>query len=85
MAPSRMERLRLGRMRSSSTRIKVPRPVHFSQAPSGLLKENSRGDKSLMEMPCSGQAKFWLKVIHSQMCIRDRFSSVDHGQRKQLI
>ena len=51
-------RLRLGRMRSSSTRIKVPRPVHFSQAPSGLLKEKSRGDRSLMEMPCSGQAKF---------------------------
>ena len=65
MAPWRMDRLRLGRMRSSSTFMKMPRPVHLSQAPWGLLKENSRGVSSLIETPCSGQAKFWLKVIVS--------------------
>ena len=65
MAPCRMDRLRLGMMRSSSTFMKMPRPVHLSQAPWGLLKENSRGVSSLIETPCSGQAKFWLKVMVS--------------------
>ena len=33
-----------------------PKPVHFGQAPCGLLNENSLGDNSSKETPQSGQA-----------------------------
>ncbi len=56
MAPSRMDRERLGRMRSGSIFIWLPRPVQAGQAPKGLLKENIRGVSSSMDTPQSSQA-----------------------------
>ena len=45
-----------GMMSSGSIFINTPRPVHFLQAPKGLLKENIRGVSSSTLTPCSGQA-----------------------------
>ena len=56
MAPSRIDLRLSGMTRAGSTFIKVPKPVHFSQAPKGLMKLNIRGVSSSTEMPCSGQA-----------------------------
>ena len=55
-APCRMDRFSFGITSAGSTFIKVPSPVHFGQAPWGLLKENIRGSSSPTETPWSGQA-----------------------------
>ena len=56
MAPSRMDRSRLGMISSGSIFIWDPRPMQVGQAPKGLLKENIRGVSSSMDMPQSSQA-----------------------------
>ena len=38
-----------------------PRPVHFGQAPYGLLNENERGANSSIDIPQSGHAYFVLR------------------------
>ena len=51
--------VRLGLSTSAgSTFNSKPIPVHFAQAPWGLLKENVRGSISGKEMLSTGQAKF---------------------------
>ncbi len=37
----------------------LPRPLHSSQAPKGLLNENERGSSWGTLAPHSGQASFW--------------------------
>ena len=60
--PFRMESFLSGIISAGSMRMNTPRPVHFLQAPKGLLKENIRGVSSSMDTPqstltpCSGQA-----------------------------
>ena len=56
IAPSAMEREGFGTTSAGSTCICTPSPPHSGQAPKGLLKENSRGVSSSMEMPQSSQA-----------------------------
>ncbi len=54
--PLLMETRSSGIIILGSTFINTPRPVHFLQAPKGLLKENIRGVSSSTLTPCSGQA-----------------------------
>ena len=54
--PLRMESFLSGIISAGSIRMKTPRPVHFLQAPKGLLKENILGVSSSTLTPCSGQA-----------------------------
>jgi hypothetical protein len=56
MPPSAIEIVGFGMISAGSTRSCVPRPVHFGQAPYGLLKEKRRGVSSSMETPQSSQA-----------------------------
>ena len=56
IAPSSTEREGSGITSAGSIWSWTPRPPHFGQAPKGLLKENSRGVSSSMEMPQSSQA-----------------------------
>jgi hypothetical protein len=43
-----------GTARSRSSPITRPKPRHFGQAPSGLLKENKAGDGGRSELPVAG-------------------------------
>ena len=54
--PSIMLRFGFGMISSGSMSICTPSPVHFGHAPCGLLKENSLGVSSSMDMPQSSQA-----------------------------
>ena len=56
MAPSRMDLDSSGTISAGSAFSCTPRPVQVGQAPKGLLKENSRGVSSSMEIPQSSQA-----------------------------
>ena len=50
-APPASDFRRSGMTRVGSISISTPRPVHFEQAPCGLLKLNVRGSISPMEVP----------------------------------
>ena len=52
-----------GTIKSGSIFCSMPSPAHVGHAPKGLLKEKERGESSSMEMPQSGQARFWEKSI----------------------
>ena len=56
IAPSIMLSDGLGMISSGSTRSWSPSPVQVGHAPYGLLKENSRGVSSSIEIPQSSQA-----------------------------
>ena len=51
MAPSARDFVRSGMTSVGSICISTPRPVHFGQAPCGLLKLNVRGSISPIEVP----------------------------------
>ncbi len=55
-APSAMHFSLSGTIRSGSNSILIPRPLHSSQAPNGLLNENIRGWSSSNAIPQTGQA-----------------------------
>ena len=55
MHPSSTDAVR-SMTKSGENSLWIPSPWQFGQAPSGLLKENTRGDISGRKAPCSGQA-----------------------------
>ena len=55
-APSAIDLLLSGMIRSGSNSILNPSPLHSSHAPNGLLKENIRGWSSSNAIPQIGQA-----------------------------
>ena len=65
----------------------MPSPAHVGHAPKGLLKEKERGESSSMEMPQSGQARFWEKSISlfARPDIRDDDAAGEGERRFQRI
>ncbi len=57
MAPSLIDRLPSGTIRSGSISRLEPRPLQSTHIPSGLLNENDCGDSSGSPTPQSGQAR----------------------------
>ena len=57
MAPSFRDLDLSGIIRSTSSSLLNPKPVHTGQAPKGLLKEKLRGSISSMEISQSGHEK----------------------------
>ncbi len=55
IAPPLIDRSGSGMISSSSTSIRMPRPVHSGQAPNGELNEKERGSSSSKEMSSYGQ------------------------------